>query len=63
MRLAYILPISPIPIIPTVILFSESIGVVIAGTVEQDMMIENQLLSRRLQIEVCDVRCRWTMWW
>jgi len=58
MRLAYILPISPIPMIPTVILLSEFSCVAFAGPVEQAIMIAKQIVGSWVQIELCDVRAR-----
>jgi len=61
MNVAYILPISPIPIIPTVILLSESIGFVIASVVEHDMMLakESPEIGYRLMCTILDAGVRY----
>jgi len=56
MHLAYILPISPIPMIPTVMLFSVSTGIVVEDFVTEDMLLATQIRAYRLVDEVCDFR-------
>lgn len=61
MNLVYILPISPIPIIPTVKLLSESIGSVIADVVEHDIILAKECpeIGYRLVCTILDAGVRY----
>lgn len=51
MRAAYILPISPMPMIPTVMLFSVFIGITAEDFVEADMILTKPIFRDRLDDE------------